>query len=153
MRNHRAQMMANELPGANCAIRRLAQTQWQADASSRRLTPAHRPTAGLIVDDREESPPNRPAALPQQCCRTPPNRSRHAYYSDAWQLLQQRIGTLTDARKQFIWGLRYIDDLVRRDRDTSDPPDGVLNEVLYATQDDNWNVVATFEADTTVQYT
>ena len=136
MMNHRAQMMADELPGANCVVRRLVRTRWQPDASSRRLAPARRTNAELIVDNQEESPPN---------------RSRHAYYSDGWQLLEQRIDSSTEARKQFIWGLWYIDDLVRRDRDTSDPPDGVLNEVLYAAQDDNWNVVATFEADATVQ--
>ena len=64
---------------------------------------------------------------------------------------QMMADELPDAKKQFIWGLRYIDDLVRRDRDMNAPPDGVLNEVLHAAQDDNWNVVATFEDDATVQ--
>jgi RHS repeat-associated protein len=39
-----------------------------------------------------------------------------------------------------VWGLRYIDDLVLRDRDTDN--NGSLDERLYALQDANWNVVA-----------
>ena len=42
------------------------------------------------------------------------------------------------ADRQFVWGLRYIDDCVLRDRTTT----GTLNERLYAMQDANWNVVA-----------
>ena len=48
---------------------------------------------------------------------------------------------------QYVWGLRYVDDLILRDRDTSDPKNGILNERLYALQDANWNVVALAEPD------
>ena len=44
------------------------------------------------------------------------------------------------ADRQYVWGLRYIDDLVLRDRDTTGG--GMLDERLYALQDANWNVVA-----------
>src|SRR5690606_24276787 len=62
---------------------------------------------------------------------------RHFYYSDAWQILEERLDSSTDADRQYVWGIRYIDDLILRDRDTSDPPNGALNERLYSLQDDN----------------
>jgi RHS repeat-associated protein len=62
------------------------------------------------------------------------------YYSDQWQLLQQSATDGGPAQRQFIWGLRYIDDLVLRDRDTTG--DSTLDERLYAVQDANWNVTA-----------
>lgn len=57
--------------------------------------------------------------------------SRHCYFSDVWQTLEERVGSSLTAERQFIWGQRYIDDLVLRDRST---------ERLYALQDPNWNV-------------
>ena len=68
--------------------------------------------------------------------------TRHHYYSAAWQVLEERLGTATTADRHFIWGLRYIDDLILRDRDTTTPADGTLDERLYALQDANWNVTA-----------
>ncbi len=76
---------------------------------------------------------------------------RYFYYSDQWQVLEERVednyyGSSSSAAGtptvdiQYVWGLRYVDDLVLRDRDTSDPKNGVLNERLYALQDANWNV-------------
>jgi RHS repeat-associated protein len=66
--------------------------------------------------------------------------TRHMYYSDQWQVLEERVGTSTTADHQFVWGLRYIDDLVLRDRDTDG--NGTLDERLYSLQDANWNVIA-----------
>jgi YD repeat-containing protein len=37
-----------------------------------------------------------------------------------------------------VWGLRYVDELVLRDRDTD--ANGSLDERLYAMQDANYNV-------------
>ena len=65
---------------------------------------------------------------------------RHFYYNNAWQVVEERVDASTDAEIQYVWGLRYIDDLVLRDRDTD--ADGSLEERLYAIQDANWNVVA-----------
>ena len=48
-----------------------------------------------------------------------------------------------------MWGLRYIDDLVLRDRDTDG--NGSLDERLYALQDANWNVTAVTNASGAVQ--
>jgi RHS repeat-associated protein len=49
-----------------------------------------------------------------------------------------------------VWGLRYIDDLALRDRDTDDS--GTLDERLYAMQDGNWNVVAVGDDGGEVQF-
>ena len=45
------------------------------------------------------------------------DETRHLYYSSQWQVLEERVDSSTDAERQFIWGLRYIDDLILRDRD------------------------------------
>ncbi len=67
---------------------------------------------------------------------------RDFYYSSQWQILEERIGGTTAADRQFVWGLRYIDDLVLRDRAT---------ERLYALQDANWNVIAIVDTSGVVQ--
>jgi len=82
------------------------------------------------------------------------SETRHLYYTkpDQWQVIEERIGTSpdsADAERQFVWGLRYIDDLVLRDRDTD--ANGSLDERLYAMQDANWNVTAVTNASGTVQ--
>ncbi|HEV2968550.1 MAG TPA: RHS repeat domain-containing protein, partial [Pirellulales bacterium] len=59
-------------------------------------------------------------------------------YSDQWQVLEERVIPYSTPDRQYVWGLRYVDDLVLRDRSTS----GTLNERLYALQDGNWNVIA-----------
>jgi len=66
--------------------------------------------------------------------------TRHSYYNSGWQLLEERVDSSTNADRQFVWGLRYIDDLILRDRDTD--ANGSLNERLYALQDANWNVIS-----------
>jgi RHS repeat-associated protein len=71
------------------------------------------------------------------------DETRQLYYTVSWQVIEERIGTSpdsADAERQFVWGKRYIDNLVVRDRDTSDS--GTLDERLYACQDDNWNVTS-----------
>jgi RHS repeat-associated protein len=80
---------------------------------------------------------------------------RHYYYSDQWQVLEERLGVSESADRQFIWGLRYMDDLVLRDRfaqsssssssssGTSSSSSSALTESerLYALHD-QWHVVA-----------
>ncbi|MCZ2341706.1 MAG: hypothetical protein LC104_07905, partial [Bacteroidales bacterium] len=61
----------------------------------------------------------------------------HLYYSDMWQVLEERVSG--EVKIQHAWGLRYVDDLILRDRATVTP--GVLDERLWALQDANWNVV------------
>lgn len=71
------------------------------------------------------------------------DETRHLYYTQPllWQVVEERLGTSPDSAspdRQFIWGMRYIDACVLRDRDANG--DGILDERLYALQDANWNV-------------
>lgn len=71
------------------------------------------------------------------------DETRHFYFTKRWQDIEERLGTspsVADAQQQYVWGLRYIDESILRDRDT----DGntTLDERLYAAQDGNWSVVA-----------
>ncbi|PQO43818.1 hypothetical protein C5Y93_21770 [Blastopirellula marina] len=69
--------------------------------------------------------------------------TKHVYFTSQWQEIEVRVGTTpidAPASQQFVWGERYIDDLLLRDRDSTS--EGFLNERLYVTQDANWNVVA-----------
>ncbi len=63
------------------------------------------------------------------------------YYSDAWQVLEERVGG--QARVQYVWSPVYVDALVLRDRDTNG--DGTLDERLWVVQDANYNVTALFD--------
>src|SRR5262249_10392327 len=67
---------------------------------------------------------------------------RHFFYTDParWQVTEERVGNSTSAERQFVWGLRYIDDLILRDRDMTG--NGAVNERLYGLQDPNWNMLA-----------
>jgi RHS repeat-associated protein len=42
--------------------------------------------------------------------------TRHFYYSNQWQVLEERTGSTTSADRQYLWGTRYADDLVVRNR-------------------------------------
>ena len=71
-------------------------------------------------------------------------------------MLEERAGASTAANRQYVWGVRYMDDLVLRDRDVAAGGDlGVtgsgLDERFYAMQDPNWNVVAIANVSGTVQ--
>ena len=83
------------------------------------------------------------------------DETRHFYYTDPqkWQVIEERLESgeaiSSDSDRQFIWGLRYIDDFLLRDRDTDS--NGTLEERLYALQDANWNVTALADAGGTVQ--
>jgi RHS repeat-associated protein len=81
---------------------------------------------------------------------TTPTEQRHFYYSSAWQILEERLGetpATASADRQFVWGLRYIDDCVLRDRTTT----STLAERLYALQDANWSVTVLIDRTGTVQ--
>ena len=68
--------------------------------------------------------------------------TRHAYFTSGWQNIEERVGTAATANKQFVWGIRYIDDLVLRDR---------ISERFYALQDANWNITSIADTSATVQ--
>ena len=75
------------------------------------------------------------------------SETRQYFYTRSWQAVEERISGTTPDR-QYVWGLRYIDDLVLRDRSVSG---GTLNEQMYALQDANWNMVAICDTSGTVQ--
>ncbi len=87
------------------------------------------------------------------------DETRHLYYSRRWQVLEERVDSATVADRQYVWGARYVDDLVVRDRDADSDSqtgdlgkaDSGLEERLYAMQDPNWNVVALASAAGSVQ--
>jgi RHS repeat-associated protein len=69
------------------------------------------------------------------------------YYSDQWQVLEEREGTLV--RKLEVWSPVYVDAMVLRYRDTSGR--GSFNETLYVQQDANFNVTALTSSGYTVE--
>lgn len=67
------------------------------------------------------------------------DETRLYYFNQQWQCVEERVGTTVDAT--WIYGLRYIDDVVCRVKNT---------EVLYALQDPNWNVIAVLNSNGSV---
>ena len=66
-----------------------------------------------------------------------------SFFNEKWQELEaQEPGAQASGLTTYIWGVRYIDDLVCRDKSS---------ERLYALSDPNWNVVATCDSTGTVQ--
>ena len=79
------------------------------------------------------------------------------YYNANWQCLEERYGANqqkdilpTNTKIQWLWSVQYIDAPVLRWRDTSDPPDGTLDETLYYCNDANMNVTTLINTDGSV---
>ncbi len=77
------------------------------------------------------------------------SQTRHNYLSVQNQVLEERVDTSTDADRHFLWGLRFVDDLILRDRET--PATGPLDERLYALTDPRFCVLALCDESGTVQ--
>jgi RHS repeat-associated protein len=60
------------------------------------------------------------------------------YYSSSWQVLEERVGGVVQARN--VWSPVYVNALVLRDQ--SSQHNGVLDQRLYVQTDANWNVTA-----------
>ena len=75
--------------------------------------------------------------------------TRHYFYSSLWQVLEERVGSSTNAERQFCWGQRYIDDVILRDYDPTGG--GTLNSRFYGMQDSTWNLTAVADVSGTVQ--
>src|SRR5262249_22934938 len=60
------------------------------------------------------------------------------YYSDGWQVLEEKVGSNTT--KRYVWSPVYADAMLLRDRDTD--ANGSLDERLWVQQDANYNVTA-----------
>jgi len=85
-----------------------------------------------------------------------PDTWRHVYYTNDWQLLETRRTASAEndppetlqPEWQFVWSVRYIDALIRRDKNTDGTTDDLCDdEMLYALSDANQNVTALVEAD------
>jgi RHS repeat-associated protein len=82
--------------------------------------------------------------------------SRHFYYNHDWQCLAEYVeGKPGEFRpdlrleREYVWGIRGLDDLVLRDRDTNG--DGRLDERLYGLNDGNLNLTALVDSTGAVQ--
>jgi len=58
--------------------------------------------------------------------------TRLFYFNNAWQCLEEYLGSETLANVRYFWGLRYVDDLIMRQHGSTH----------YVLADPNWNVVA-----------
>jgi RHS repeat-associated protein len=84
--------------------------------------------------------------------KTTGGATSHFYYSSQWQVLEERVPNPQSliTASQNVWGLRYVDDLILRDRNAESAPNtgnlgqtgSGLDERLYALQDPNWNTAA-----------
>ncbi|NBB86882.1 MAG: hypothetical protein GVY12_11785, partial [Bacteroidetes bacterium] len=75
------------------------------------------------------------------------DEERHFYYTTNWQVIEERVkdGVDLDPNVQYVWGGRYVDDLVMRLRDTDadgdiEPDNG--DETVYAVHDVMFNITA-----------
>jgi len=59
------------------------------------------------------------------------SETRLFYFNRGWQCVEEYVGSTCDTR--YVWGLRYIDDLVTYRKGSTD---------YYSVADPNWNVVA-----------
>jgi len=71
------------------------------------------------------------------------SETRHFYFTNAWQDVEERVGSSTSMDRQYAWGVRYVDELVCRDDATP------LR--LYACQDGHMNVTALADTSGVVQ--
>ena len=71
------------------------------------------------------------------------SETRHFYFTNNWQDVEERVGASTSMDKQYVWGIRYIDELVCRD--------DAAPRRLYACQDANFNVTSITNINGTVQ--
>jgi hypothetical protein len=83
------------------------------------------PVATYQYDDRNFRVVKYTASIPE---------TRHFYYTNQWQDIEERVGTSTSMTDQYVWGIRYEDELVCRYDATP--------QRLYACQDANFNLTA-----------
>jgi RHS repeat-associated protein len=77
-------------------------------------------------------------ALGRRVRETRGSTTTDLYYSDQWQVLEERVGS--DVKLSYVWSPVYVDAMIARDRDTDG--NGSLDERLYVLHDANFNVVA-----------
>lgn len=74
----------------------------------------------------------------QRIKKTVGNIVTKSFFNEKWQELESQTGI---DQMTYVWGLRYIDDLVYREKDA---------ERLYSLTDPNWNIVALTDSTGTV---
>lgn len=75
--------------------------------------------------------------------------TRHFYYSQRWQCLEERIDVTVSPGSHYVWSAQHPDALVLRDRDSANTGD--FDERLYSVIDANRNTTALVTVDGTVQ--
>jgi RHS repeat-associated protein len=68
----------------------------------------------------------------------------HFFFNESWQVLETRVGADPDPLDQYVWDIRYIDAAVVRfhDADTNGSYENAGDNILYYTQDANFNTTA-----------
>jgi len=69
--------------------------------------------------------------------------TRRFYFTSSWQDIEERTGTSTSADLQYVWGIRYVDELICRDDSSSNR--------LFACQDANFNLTCIIDSSGVVQ--
>ena len=103
----------------------------------------------IVVTDYRQSNRSSSGQIPSSSSNGSPSiETRHVYYSLQSQAIEERVGLSTDAERQFVWNVGYVDDLILRDRDSN--ASGAMNERLYALSDLRYSVVALANATGTI---
>ncbi len=68
------------------------------------------------------------------------------YYSDKWQVVEERKNGSSNAHIQYLWSPVYVDAMILRDRDYNGLSGDALEERVYVMQDANWNVTGIMSA-------
>ncbi|MBM4017216.1 MAG: hypothetical protein FJ288_02640 [Planctomycetes bacterium] len=76
--------------------------------------------------------------------KTAGETTTHYFFNENWQVVETRIGADPDPLDQYVWDIRYVDAPVVRfhDGNTDEDYDDPEDNILYYTQDANWNVTA-----------
>ena len=72
-------------------------------------------------------------ALNHRVVKTTPSETRYYFFDSSWQCVEEYADNAASPDIKYIWGLRYVDDMICRMRSS---------ETLYPVADANWNVVA-----------
>ena len=91
-----------------------------------RLVRVAKPDGTLVAEYRYD-------ALNRRITKTTPAETRYFYYNRNWQCLTEYANSSATPDTTYLWGLRYIDDIICRTQNS---------QTLYSLSDPNWNVVA-----------
>ncbi|MDO4571563.1 MAG: RHS repeat-associated core domain-containing protein [Planctomycetia bacterium] len=117
--------LANHDSAPNGNMTRIPGFDFTFDAWNRLVRVAE-PDGTLVAEYRY-------AALNRRITKTTPTETRYFYYNRNWQCLTEYVATSPTPNTHYLWGIRYIDDLICRPQNS---------QTLYPLTDPNWNVVA-----------